>query len=85
MGLSLLRLRVGKSGKPVVSFSTKLTYSPAQGIDRLNLMNSSEKVGLKFYLLTLGYPYRSGKGEVSRIISATHLTEPSTEWVERVE
>ncbi|MBP6067974.1 MAG: SusC/RagA family TonB-linked outer membrane protein [Bacteroides sp.] len=73
-GVIVITTKSGKSGKPVVSFSTKLTYSPAQGIDRLNLMNSSEKVGLELDLLQSGYPYRSGKGEVSRIISGYGLT-----------
>lgn len=38
-------------------------------IDRLNLLNSEEKVGLELDLLESGYPYRETKGEVYRIIS----------------
>lgn len=56
-------------GKPVINFSTKLTYSPKLNIDRLNLLNSEEKVGLELDLLASGYPYRETKGEVYRIIS----------------
>ena len=61
--------RTGKVGKPVINFSSKLTYSPKLNIDRLNLLNSEEKVGLELDLLESGYPYRETKGEVYRIIS----------------
>ena len=68
-GVVIITTKKGKVGKPVINFSTKLTYSPKLNIDRLNLLNSEEKVGLELDLLASGYPYRETKGEVYRIIS----------------
>lgn len=68
-GVIVITTKKGKVGKPVINFSTKLTYSPKLNIDRLNLLNSEEKVGLELDLLKSGYPYRETKGEVYRIIS----------------
>lgn len=68
-GVIVITTKKGKVGKPVINFSTKLTYSPKLNIDRLNLLNSEEKVGLELDLLASGYPYRETKGEVYRIIS----------------
>lgn len=68
-GVIVITTKKGKVGKPVINFSTKLTYSPKLNIDRLNLLNSEEKVGLELDLLAAGYPYRETKGEVYRIIS----------------
>lgn len=44
-GVIVITTKKGKVGKPVINFSTKLTYSPKLNIDRLNLLNSEEKVG----------------------------------------
>ena len=68
-GVIVITTKKGKVGKPVINFSTKLTYSPKLNIDRLNLLNSEEKVDLELDLLASGYPYRETKGEVYRIIS----------------
>lgn len=46
-GVIVITTKKGKVGKPVINFSTKLTYSPKLNIDRLNLLNSEEKVGLE--------------------------------------
>lgn len=43
-GVIVITTKKGKVGKPVINFSTKLTYSPKLNIDRLNLLNSEEKV-----------------------------------------
>ena len=67
-GVIVITTKKGKVGKPVINFSSKLTYSPKLNIDRLNLLNSEEKVGLELDLLESGYPYRETKGEVYRII-----------------
>lgn len=67
-GVIVITTKKGKVGKPVVNFSTKLSYSPKLKTDRLNLLNSEEKVGLELELLESGYPYREEKGEVYRII-----------------
>lgn len=68
-GVIVVTTKKGRAGKPVINFSTKLSYSPKLNMDRLNLLNSSEKVGLELDLLQSGYPYRETKGEVYRIIS----------------
>lgn len=68
-GVIVITTKKGKAGKPVINFSTKLTYSPKYNLDRLNLLNSDEKVGLELDLLKTGYPYRAEKGEVYRVIS----------------
>lgn len=67
-GVIVITTKKGKVGKPVVNFSTKLSYSPKLKTDRLNLLNSEEKIGLELELLESGYPYREEKGEVYRII-----------------
>ena len=69
-GVIVITTKSGKAGKTKVNFSTRLTVSPRQGIGRLNLLNSSEKVDLELALLGSDFTYRSGKGEVSRIINA---------------
>lgn len=68
-GVIVITTKNGQKGKPKISFSTKLTYQPTVGTDRLNLLNSSQKVGLELDLLTSGYAYAENKGEVSRILS----------------
>ena len=68
-GVIVITTKSGKAGKPVINFSTKLTYSPKQSIDRLNLLTSEEKVGLELDLLSSGYPFRENKGDVSRLIN----------------
>ena len=52
----------------MINFSTKLTYSPKVSIDRLNLLNSNEKVGLELDLLRSDYTYREHKGGVANIL-----------------
>lgn len=69
-GVIVITTKSGKAGKTKVNFSTRLTLSPRQGIDRLNLLNSSEKVDLELALLGSDFTYRQNKGEVSRIINA---------------
>lgn len=73
-GVIVITTKKGRAGKPVINFSTKLTYSPQLNIDRLNLMNSEEKVGLELDLLQSGYIYMANKGEVSRIVERYGLT-----------
>lgn len=68
-GVIVITTKKGKVGKPVINFSTKMTYSPKLKIGRLNLLNSEEKVGLELDLLQQGYPYREEKGEVYRILN----------------
>lgn len=67
-GVIVITTKQGKAGKPSINFSTKLTYSPRTDIDRLNLLNSQQKVGLELDLLQSGYSFRDTKGEVARIL-----------------
>ena len=74
-GVIVITTKNGKAGKPQITFSTKLSYSPKFDIDRLNLLSSEEKVNLELDLLRSNYTYRENKGEVARIISRYGLTD----------
>lgn len=74
-GVIVITTKRGKAGSPQVNFSTKLTYSPRTDIDRLNLLDASEKVGLELDLLRSSYSFRDNKGDVARIISKYGLTD----------
>ena len=67
-GVIVITTKKGKEGHPVINFSTKLTYSPKISIDRLNLLNADEKVGLELDLLNSNYTYREHKGGVANIL-----------------
>lgn len=67
-GVIVITTKSGKKGKTRVSFSTKLSYVPNVNIDRLNLLNSDEKVQLEMELLQSDYTYREKKGGVSGIL-----------------
>ena len=73
-GVIVITTKSGKAGKTKVNFSTRLTFSPKTNINRLNLLNSDEKVGLELDLLQSNYSYRENKGGVSRLISAAGET-----------
>ena len=75
-GVIVITTKRGKAGKPNISFSSKFTFSPKSNIDKLNMLNSNEKVNLELELLRSGYSYREGKGDVSKIL--TSLGELST-------
>lgn len=72
-GVIVITTKKGKVGKPVISFSAKLTYQPTLDISRLNLMDSADKVGLELDMLRMNYNYED-KGAVSRIVSKYGLT-----------
>lgn len=74
-GVIVITTKKGKAGRPVINFSTKLTYAPKYDLDRLNLLNSEEKVGLELDLLKRNYHERNKKGEVYRILSALNEVE----------
>lgn len=74
-GVIVITTKSGHQGKTKINFSTRLTVSPKTSIDRLNLMNSDEKVGLELALLSSDYDYRSGKGDVARILSQAGETQ----------
>ncbi len=69
-GVIVITTKKGKAGSPKIDFHTKLTVSPNMGLDRLNLLNSDEKVGLELDLLRSNYTFRENKGDVYRILSA---------------
>lgn len=69
-GVIVITTKGGKQGKAQVTFSTRLSYSPKPDIDRLNLLNASEKVDLELDLLGSNFSYRENKGGVSRILQA---------------
>lgn len=74
-GVIVITTKKGKAGKPQINFSMKLTYNPKTDIDRLNLLNSDEKVDLEHGLLQSDYTYRENKGDVARIIAGYGLTD----------
>lgn len=74
-GVIVITTKNGRQGKPEVSFSTRLSYSPKTNIDRLNLLTSSEKVDLELDLLGSDFTYRENKGEVSRILAAVGMLD----------
>lgn len=74
-GVIVITTKSGRAGKPQITFSTKISYSPKYNIDRLNLLTSEEKVGLELDLLKSNYTYRENKGNVARIISRYGLTD----------
>lgn len=73
-GVILITTKSGKAGKTKVTFSTRLTFSPKTDIDRLNLLDSNQKVNLELDLLKSNYNYRENKGNVARIIERAGLT-----------
>ena len=74
-GVIVITTKKGKAGKPQINFSMKLTYNPKTDIDRLNLLNSDEKVDLELGLLQSDYTSRENKGDVARIIAGYGLTD----------
>lgn len=68
-GVIVITTKKGKVGKPVVSFSSKFTYTPTLSLKRLNLMNSSEKVGLELDMIRNNYSPDNYKGGVYGILS----------------
>ena len=74
-GVIVITTKKEKAEKPQINFSMKLTYNPKTDIDRLNLLNSDEKVDLELGLLQSDYTYRENKGDVARIIAGYGLTD----------
>ena len=73
-GVIVITTKNGKAGETKVNFSTRLTFAPQTNINRLNLLNSDEKVNLELDLLGSSYSYRENKGQVARLISAAGET-----------
>ena len=67
-GVIVITTKRGKESRPIVNFNTRLTFSPKVDINRLNLLNASEKVDLELALLASNYEYRQHKGGVANIL-----------------
>lgn len=67
-GVIVITTKRGKESGPIVNFNTRLTFSPKVDINRLNLLNASEKVDLELALLASNYEYRQHKGGVANIL-----------------
>ena len=74
-GVIVITTKKGKVGKPVINFSSKFTYMPTLSTNRLNMLNSQEKVDLELELLRSNFAYGDNKGGVSKIISGFGLTD----------
>lgn len=68
-GVIVITTKNGKAGKTQINFSTRLTWSPKQNIDRLNLLNASEKVDLELRLMKNNFSMNDQRGEVYRILN----------------
>lgn len=68
-GVIVITTKKGKVGKPVISFSSRFTYTPTLSLDRLNLLNSAEKVGLEMDMIRNNYSPENHKGGVYNILS----------------
>ena len=69
-GVIVITTKKGRAGAPVINFSGKMTFMPKTDIDRLNLLNSNEKVDLELGLLASDYTYRQNKGGVVGILNS---------------
>ena len=67
-GVIVITTKRGKESRPIVNFNTRLTFSPKVDINRLNLLNASEKVDWELALLASNYEYRQHKGGVANIL-----------------
>ena len=81
-GVIVVTTKRGKTGKPVINFNTKLTYTPNLDISRLNLLNSQEKVDLELQLMRETYdsfgtslPVYAQKGGVNSILNKYNLVD----------
>ena len=68
-GVIVITTKKGRAGKPVVNFSSRFTYTPTLSLDRLNLLNASEKVGLELDMIRNNYSPENKKGGVYNILS----------------
>ena len=79
-GVIVITTKKGKVGKPVINFSSKFTYIPTLSTNRLNMLNSQEKVDLELELLRSNFAYGDNKGGVSKIISGYGFTDAYKKW-----
>ena len=50
-GVIVITTKRGRTGKPIVNFNTRLSYTPNLNTSRLNLLNSEQKVNLELELM----------------------------------
>lgn len=83
-GVIVVTTKRGRTGKPVVNFNTKITYTPNLETSRLNLLNSEEKVNLELQMMKeapfnkWGFypiPVYSEKGGVAAILKQYNLMD----------
>lgn len=74
-GVIVVTTKRGRTGKPVVNFNTRLTYTPNLDTSRLNLLNSQEKIDLElelikdtYELFEDKYPVYYEKGGVASVL-----------------
>ena len=71
-GVIVITTKKGREGKIKINFSADLFHTFKPDFDRLNLMNSSEKVDFELGLLNNPlHTFRSENGEVARILNRT--------------
>lgn len=69
-GVIVINTKSGKKGHVRVNYAGKISVVARPDVSRLQLLNSSEKVGLELDLLRSDYTTFEGKGGVSRILNA---------------
>lgn len=79
-GVIVVTTKRGRTGKPVINFNTKLTYTPNLDTSRLNLLNSQEKVDLELQLMKepldmFGLQVYPSKGGVASILNQYNLMD----------
>ena len=80
-GVIVVTTKRGRTGKPVINFNTRLTYTPNLDTSRLNLLNSQEKVNLELELMKepgdalFGIPAFYQKGGVASILKQYDLLD----------
>ena len=81
-GVIVVTTKRGRTGKPVVNFNTRLTYTPNLDTSRLNLLNSQEKIDLElelikdtYELFEDKYPVYYEKGGVASVLKKYNLMD----------
>ena len=80
-GVIVVTTKRGRTGKPIINFNTKLTYTPNLDTSRLNLLNSQEKVDLELQLLKNNQSIYPNKGGVATILNKYNLMNQYLQWL----
>lgn len=74
-GVIVITTKSGKRNERLsVNYRNNFTFTSKPDLDRLNLMNSDQKVNLELDLFTSDFTYRPDNGEVSRILGKYGVT-----------